>query len=83
MCVEFGFKVSDALGLLSGPLLKAIQWQSVAVGVVAKNLPTDAGDARDTGLIPGFGKSPGRGKWQLASVFWSEKFHGQDRHGRV
>ena len=60
--MEFGFKVSDALGLLSGPLLKAIQWQSVAVAAVVKNLPTDAGDARDTGLIPGFGKSPGRGK---------------------
>ena len=28
---------------------------------VVKNLPADAGDARDTGLIPGSGRSPGKG----------------------
>ena len=27
----------------------------------AKNLPANAGDAGDTGLIPGLGKSPGEG----------------------
>ena len=26
-----------------------------------KNLPANAGDTRDTGLIPGFGRSPGGG----------------------
>ena len=30
-------------------------------GASGKNLPTNAGDVRDTGLIPGSGRSPGRG----------------------
>ena len=28
---------------------------------VVKNLPANAGDARDSGLIPGLGRSPGEG----------------------
>ena len=31
------------------------------VALVVKNLPANAGDIRDTGLIPGSGKSPGEG----------------------
>ena len=30
-------------------------------GTSGKNLPTNAGDVRDTGLITGLGRSPGRG----------------------
>ena len=30
-------------------------------GIVAKNLPANAGDARDVGSIPGSGRSPGEG----------------------
>ena len=30
-------------------------------GTVVKNLPANAGDARDAGLIPGLGRSPGAG----------------------
>ena len=30
-------------------------------GTVLKNLPANAGDARDVGLIPGSGRSPGEG----------------------
>ena len=29
--------------------------------LVVKNLPVSAGDARDAGLIPGLGRSPGEG----------------------
>ena len=29
---------------------------------IIKNLPANAGDARDTGSIPGLGRSPGIGK---------------------
>ena len=29
--------------------------------LVVKNLPANAGDIRDTGLIPGLGRSPGGG----------------------
>ena len=31
------------------------------VALVVKNLPANAGDARDVGLIPGLGRSPGEG----------------------
>ena len=31
-------------------------------GAVVKNLPANAGDARDAGLIPGSGRAPGEGK---------------------
>ena len=31
------------------------------VALVVKNPPASAGDARDTGLIPGLGRSPGGG----------------------
>ena len=29
--------------------------------LVVKNLPSNAGDSRDVGLIPGLGRSPGAG----------------------
>ena len=32
------------------------------VAPVVKNLPANAGDIRDLGLIPGLGRSPGEGK---------------------
>jgi len=31
------------------------------VALVVKNVPANAGDIRDTGLIPGSGRSPGGG----------------------
>ena len=37
-----------------------IIWASQVVQVV-KNLPPNAGDIRDAGLIPGLGRSPGGG----------------------
>ena len=37
-------------------LLRASQ-----VALVVKNLPANAGDARDAGSIPGLGRSPGGG----------------------
>ena len=35
--------------------------QGFPVALVVKNLPADAGDLRDAGLIPGSGRSPGGG----------------------
>ena len=42
-----------------------------------KNLPANAGDARDSGSVPGtwIGKIPWRRAWQL--TFLHRKFHGQ------
>ena len=34
-------------------------------GTVAKNLPANAGDTRDSGSIPGSGRSPGVGNGNL------------------
>ena len=37
------------------------EWASQMM-LVVKNLPAGAGDVRDTGLIPGLGRSPGEGR---------------------
>ena len=34
-------------------------------GMVVKNLPTNGGDTRDVGSIPGSGRSPGEGNGNL------------------
>ena len=34
-------------------------------GTLVKNPPADAGDARDLGLIPGWGRAPGEGNGNL------------------
>ena len=57
-------------------LIKLYSVLSVAsqVALVVKNLPANAGDVRDVGLI---GKVPWRRKWQLTPVFLLGKSHGQ------
>ena len=44
---------------------------------MVKNLPTIVGDARDMGLIPGSGRSPGGGNGNLTLVFLPGESHGQ------
>ena len=44
---------------------------------VIKNLPAKAGGARNTGLIPGLGRSPGVENWQPTPEFLPGKFQGQ------
>ena len=46
------------------------------VAQMVKNLSASAGDARDAGLIPGFGRFPWRRKWQNL-VFLPGEFHEQ------
>ena len=41
--------------------IKAKEMEASQVAPVVKNLPVKAGDLRDVGLIPGLGRSPGRG----------------------
>ena len=48
-----------------------------SVALVVKNPPANAGDVRDTGLIPGLGNSPWRRKRQPTPVFLPEESHGQ------
>ena len=44
---------------------------------MVKNAPANAGDPGDAGLIPGSGRSPGRGSGKLTPVFLPEKSYGQ------
>ena len=44
---------------------------------MAKNLPANAGDARDEGSIPGLRRSPGEGNGNPLQYSCLEKFHGQ------
>ena len=46
-------------------------------GSVGKEPACNSGDTGNMGLIPGSGRLPGRGKWQLAPGFLPEKSHGQ------
>ena len=55
-------------------------------GTVTKNLPDNVGDAKDTGMIPGSGRSPGEGNGNLLQCSclenpmdggaWSATVHG-------
>ena len=42
-----------------------------------KNLPANAGDTRDMGLIPGSGRSPGEGNGNPLQYSLPGEFHGQ------
>ena len=47
-------------------------------GSVVKNLPVNAGDTRDAGLIPGSGRTPGGGNATCSSILaweipWTEE----------
>ena len=51
-------------------------WAS-RVALVVKNLPADAGDARDGGFYPWVGKTPWRRAWKPTAVFSPGESHGQ------
>ena len=61
--------------MVSGCVHKSA-WAS-QVGLVVKNPPANAGDVRDVGSIPGWGRSPGGGQWQPTPVFLPGESHGQ------
>jgi len=45
--------------------------------LVIKNLPANAEDIREEGLIPGLGRSPGGGPWQPTPVLLPGESHKQ------
>ena len=47
------------------------------VALVLKNLPANAGDARDVSLTSGLGSSPWRRAWQPTPEFLPGESHGQ------
>ena len=54
------FTVLKTVNIYPSYLLHANHWASQVV-LVVENLPANAGDIRDSGLIPGLGRSPGEG----------------------
>ena len=62
------FNVSIKLSLMS---------TASQVAVLGKNLFANAGDRRDSGSIPGSGRSPEEGEWQTTPVFSTGESHGQ------
>ena len=58
-------------------LLIKINCMGFPGGTVVKNLPANAGDARDTGLIAGSGRSPGGGHDNLLQYSCLENPHEQ------
>ena len=77
MLYLFNFKkpfLSGSLNILSpvslwvpGTVLSSVYVPLGAsqVALVVKNLPANAGDAKDAGVIPGWGRSPGGGNGNL------------------
>ena len=43
------------------PVGKSVVKRTSQVALVVKNLPANAGDAKDAGSLPGLGRSPGEG----------------------
>ena len=61
-CSPWGGKEWDTTEQLSVSLSVRLVAQGASrVALVVKNPPANAGDIRDTGLIPGSGRSPGGG----------------------
>ena len=56
--------------------MNAICWASQAA-LVVKSPPANAGNTRDAGLIPGSGRSPGRGLGNPSQYSYLENPHGQ------
>ena len=52
-------------------------YRAFQVELVVKNPPTNAGDVRDAGLIPGWGRSPGGEHGNPLQVFLPGASHGQ------
>ena len=59
-------------GLLNRTICKSGEVAS-QVALVVKNLTANAGDIRDTGSIPGLGRSPGEGHGNLLQYSYLEK----------
>ena len=50
-------------------------------GIVVKNLPSNAGDMKDLGSIPGWGRCPGEGKGYPLQYSGLENFMDYIVHG--
>ena len=58
-------------------LIPGQETRGFPVGSAVKNLPGNAGDTEDLGLIPGLGRSPGEENGNPLQYFLPGKSHGQ------
>jgi len=70
------YQASPSMGFSRQEYWSGVPLPSPQVVLVVKNPPANAGDARGSGLIPRWGRSPGR-EWLPTPVFLPGKFHGQ------
>ena len=68
-CDSWGSKESDTTERLNWTELNWEQYPASQVALVVKNLHVNAGDTRDEGSIPRWGKIPWRRAWQPTPVF--------------
>ena len=59
------------------------RWMGLPGGSIVKNPPANAGHARDTGLIPGSGRSPGGGNGNPLQYPWLESSTDRRESGRL
>ena len=50
---------------------------------MVKNLPANSGEVRDSGSVPGSGRSPRGGAWQPTPVFLPGEFPWTEEPGRL
>jgi len=60
-CLRLPMAWSSPVPALQGFSIPCKTWRASQVALVVKNPPANAGDIRDTGSIPGLGRSPGGG----------------------
>ena len=63
-----------------------VNYRASQVVPVVKNLPANAGDTRDTGSVPGLGRSPGGGngnplQYLAWRILWTEEPSGLQSMG--
>ena len=76
MCIFFSYGFLRVYAQVVGLLGHMVAWAS-QVALVVKNLPANAGDIRDVGLIPGQGRCPGGDHGSPLRYSCLENPHGQ------
>ena len=71
-CIVYYEQPRDGLNQMRGCSLICKYCGASQVALVVKNLPTNVGDLRDTGLIPGLGRSPEEGNGNPFQYFCLE-----------
>ena len=69
-CCTWTLSSCDEWGLLSSCGVQTPHCSGLPSSAVVKNVPTNTGDAKDVGSIPGSGRSPGVGNGNPGILAW-------------